>query len=129
MHIESSGHCRCGYTYIPASLRTCIFGAVSNSRTPLAIFQTTSASSCQLQRWNFKITLLQDYIFILNPNQCLLNKPLTSCQLQSYFLTNNLCNLAGFWLYTLSPFCSLRENSSSASWMCVFWAAVLTNPK
>ena len=125
----TNGHCPCGFTYIPASLRTWIFGAVSNSSTPLAIFQTMSASSCQLQPWNFKITLLQNYIFRLNPSQSLLNKPLASCQLQSYFLTNNLCNLAGFWLYKLCPFCSLQENSSSASWICVFWAAVLTNPK
>ena len=101
--MEPCGHCGCGSRHVPESPRTCIFYTVSNSRIPPAIFKTISASSCQLQLCALKVSPC-NYATISNPNQLLLNKQLTSCQLQSQFWINNLCNFASF-AYKSLPHC------------------------
>ena len=72
-----------GYSFrhFPVILTAWILWIVSNSRISAAIFHTRSSSSYQLQPHSLKLFPCNSAT-ILDPNQPLLSKHLTSCQLQ-----------------------------------------------
>ena len=117
--MEVGGHGGCGFRHVPVLLWTWIFWTVSDSRTSPAVLKTISASRCQLQPHSLKVYPC-NYAIISDPNPCLIST-LTSCRLQSYFLTNDLYNFVGFTFIIFPAFCSLAEHNSSTSWICAIW--------
>ena len=96
----------------------------------LAIFKTVSAISCSLQPCSFKDRpSFCNNVVISNSKQSLLKKH-PSCQLGFWLVTKKiLLNFVVFCLYQAPSFCSGIEHNSSASWICLSLAVVLTNLK
>lgn len=104
------------------------------SWTFFELYQTTSYfqnDTYHLQFYVLKFSPCNSSIISV-PHQSFLSKhsylyPAPIAILDKQLVTN--CNLLGFCFYKLPPFCNPAEHSSSASWICVSWAAVLTKPK
>ena len=69
--------------------------------------------------------LPHNYVTILNPNLCLMNKQTTFLPAPILIIDKQLTSFVGFAFYKPPPFCSLAEHNSRASQICL-WAIVFS---
>ena len=95
---------------------------IQRPRERISLIQSNTCHLHSVSR--FPLSTLQPFWTPVDP--CLMGT--LTCQVQLYFLTDNLWNFIGFALISLPHFVVWWKHHSTASWIYVSQAAVLRNP-